>query len=646
MALMKTSALASRRIVPQPTVATPASPINALTKPAVLQRQTKARQRARQDKAMERIGAATQELATGVAQASTAAEELRRALEQIAAAAEEAAGAAQESRAAVQGLSRVFTVARDQAGLSRQQTASLQTLLAEVGVGIETLVASVQDNAERQRRSVQVVTTLERQAADIGEITVAVGDIAEQTNLLALNAAIEAARAGEHGRGFAVVADEVRAFAETSEKSALDVKTLAEAIGAEVRAIAQRIKRCSDTAHAEAENGRAVVGSLAAMRDDMGRIADGSQAILLAVTEGEAGAREAQRGAEQAARAAEEQSAATLQAQRAVQQQSASLDQSEQTAQSLAQLAESLDGGDAGSTAEQVSAAAEELSATVQELSGAAGEILGALDQISRGTQVQAAATQQSTSAMTQIERAAGQTQAAAAEAVDRTTALAPVLAANREAAVRLGGSLGTTLSETAAVIELVTSLAASSRRIEKIVDRIALLAVQTGMLAVSGSVEAAREGDKGRGFAVVSSDIRTLARGSADNADRMRDVVRSIQDQIAAVHRELETIATASQAELSRNQTLADRFVAVDAGVGIIRAGAATVLDGVETIVASAQDVVTGMTQIAAAAEETSGAAAEAATAAREQASGAEELAAAIEEIAGLADELSIAGS
>jgi methyl-accepting chemotaxis protein len=282
----------------------------------------------------------------------------------------------------------------------------------------------------------------------------------------------------------------------------------------------------------------------------------------------------------------------------------------------------------------------------VQELSAAAGQILGAIDQISRGAQLQAAATHQSSAAMAQIEQAASMTRSAAAEAVERTAALGPLLGANRDAVTRLGGSVSTTLGETHAVIELVTSLAASSRRIEKIIDRIGLLAVQTNMLAVSGSVEAAREGENGRGFAVVSSDIRALARDSAENADRMRDAVRSIQDQIAAVRRELETTAAASQTELARNQALLERFSGVDAGVGAIRAGAAASLAGVDTILASVREVLTGVTQIAAAAEETSGAAAQAALAAREQASGAEDLAAATEEIAGLADELSLAES
>ena len=104
----------------------------------------------------------------------------------------------------------------------------------------------MRDNSERQLRSVEVVNTLATQAANIGEITRAVGDVSDQTNLLALNAAIEAARAGDHGRGFSVVADEVRAFAESSEKSAREVQGLAETIAAEVKAVAARIKSAAD----------------------------------------------------------------------------------------------------------------------------------------------------------------------------------------------------------------------------------------------------------------------------------------------------------------------------------------------------------------------------------------------------------------
>jgi methyl-accepting chemotaxis protein len=108
MALMKTSALASRRLSPQPAKLEPPPASVVTVKPALSQRRVKERLQARQEKAAERIGAATEQLASGVAEASAAAEELRRALEQIASAAEEAAGAAQESHVAVHSLGSVF----------------------------------------------------------------------------------------------------------------------------------------------------------------------------------------------------------------------------------------------------------------------------------------------------------------------------------------------------------------------------------------------------------------------------------------------------------------------------------------------------------------------------------------------------------
>ena len=647
MALVKTSDLASRD---DAALTTPiAEPVRAVVASRVplSRRRAEHRQRARQEKAAERLGAATEELASGVTEAAAAAEQLRRSLEQISAAAEEAAGAAQESLTAIGSLGDVFGRARTQADGSRRRTDMLQIVLTEVGTQIAALVVSVQDNTRRRRRSVEVVATLEQQAANIGEITQIVGDISDQTNLLALNAAIEAARAGDHGRGFAVVADAVRAFAENSEASARQVQALAIATGGEVRSLASRIKAAADRADQEAEAGQAVVARLDTVRADMTMLTDGAQAILVAAVEAEAGAREAQRGAEQVASAAEEQSAATVEAQRAVQQQSVSLDQSQQTAHVLAELAERLQtAAGTGVGAEQVGSAAEELSAAVQELSGAAGEILIAIDQISRGAQAQAAATQQSTVAMTQIERAAQTTRRAAAEARDRADALVPLLAASRDAVAMLSRGVIEAVAAGQADIGLIASLEKASRQIEKIVDRIALVAVQTNMLAVSGSVEAARAGEAGRGFQVVSTDIRNLARDASENSDRIKDVVRLIQDQIAAVRQDLQQIAAASQAEISKNQAIIDRFGVVEADVAAIRGGAAEILAGTEVILVSVREVVVGTEQTAVAAQQANGAAAEAATAAREQARGAEDLAAAIEEIASLADELQIADS
>ena len=593
----------------------------------------------------ERVAAATLQLAGGVAQSAAAAEQLRRAMEQIATAAEEAAGAAHESLGAVGNLFEGFNDARRQATESQRASEGLQTLLAEAASQVEASIEAIQRNAARQLASVQIVAALQRGAGEINQTAATVTEISDQTNLLALNAAIEGARAGDEGRGFAVVADEVRTLAVEAEASAAAIQRATDAIAREVGLLAERLKAASDLAAREAETGRVMAEDLSSLRGEIVVISEGAQAVLVAAVEAEGAAREAQRGAEAVSSAAEQQAAAAAEAQRAVEQQVAALEESQRTAQALADLAEHLVGEAADVTrAQDIGVAAEQLSSAVQELSSAAGEILTALDQISRGAQSQAAAAAQSQAALGQIRRSAEISRSTAVAAVERVRTLQSGLGSGRERVRALSTGVATALAETRTTVESLASLEGEARRVERLVDTVVLTAAQIRMLAVSGAVEAARAGDKGRGFANVSVDIRTLARDAAGNADQAKDAVRAIQAQIGVVRRDLEQIAAVAEAEVLRNTALDQRLGTLEVEASTVAQAAIGIEAGAAQILSAADEVLRGAQQISVAADQAGAAAAQSATAARQQSQGAEGLAAAIEEIASLADALQAA--
>ncbi|SIO38676.1 methyl-accepting chemotaxis protein [Halodesulfovibrio marinisediminis] len=135
----------------------------------------------------------------------------------------ETATAIEEMNATVLEVARNATAAASHADDTKQKAEEGQDVVSSV-------VQSIDEVSERSISLTESLGTLGKRAEDIGSVMTVITDIADQTNLLALNAAIEAARAGEAGRGFAVVADEVRKLAEKTMQATREVEEAIQAI--------------------------------------------------------------------------------------------------------------------------------------------------------------------------------------------------------------------------------------------------------------------------------------------------------------------------------------------------------------------------------------------------------------------------------
>jgi len=131
---------------------------------------------------------------------------------------------------------------------------STMTVLDQFVISLSDVVDKIEQGSQRQNELSEKVVSLTEQAKNIKEVLTVIGDIADQTNLLALNAAIEAARAGEHGRGFAVVADEVRKLAERTQKSLSEISINVNMITQNVNDIAEQTSLTSQDMHNTSES--------------------------------------------------------------------------------------------------------------------------------------------------------------------------------------------------------------------------------------------------------------------------------------------------------------------------------------------------------------------------------------------------------
>lgn len=520
----------------------------------------KRRQRtlAKQQQISESIAGIATNILDNAQESVSAIEQLKSSMEQIATAAEENSGASEQALKNVKGIN---------ANIGRMGNNIDTVINSTIATGdtIMNAVEMINGSVERMTGSVDIAKSsstkseeLKVSSQNIGEAVGFIAKIADQTNLLALNAAIEASRAKEHGKGFAVVADETRALAGESEKNAEFISELVNKIQGSIDTIIKNITNTTNIIGATGETS----SQLSIKMEELTKIAvysvEAAKSVSNVTQKLGSFISSVNDGSSEIADASSRIALSVEKTLNGIELQSAALAQTEGDIKELSNLAEELKfSTDTAKSAEDIATSADSIGGSMEEIQVALEQVTTALNEI------ESSSHSTNKNALSNKENIEGGIEAARdidklIEIARRNFDLLKVSFGDvKSSMVNINNEVSNSMSEGKGASDELAVIVKETKNVDKTVGNISNSIIQLNMLAISGSIEAARAGDFGKGFAVVSADIRNLAKDSESNTEKINDTIEGMNAEIGMVQADWGDLLTGQNNEKRRLDSL-----------------------------------------------------------------------------------------
>jgi methyl-accepting chemotaxis protein len=313
---------------------------------------------------IQQVAKGTTEQTQGVTRTASSVEQMSRAIDGVARGAQEQATAVTKASQVASRISQSIEQVTNNAQAVTRDSAEAAKLSREGAKTVRETISGMEAIRSKVGLSATKVQEMGTRSEEIGAIVETIEDIASQTNLLALNAAIEAARAGEQGKGFAVVADEVRKLA---ERSSLATKEIAGLIKGIQKTVSEAVSAMKESA-GEVENGVERANSAGEV---LNNILQASESVYKQAEEAGAAATKVSVAASELVGAVDSVSAVIEENTAATEEMAANSSELTQAIENIASVSEQN-----SAAVEEVSASTEEVSAQVEEVSASASSLM------------------------------------------------------------------------------------------------------------------------------------------------------------------------------------------------------------------------------------------------------------------------------